>query len=136
MDKAAFRLIDYRFVKASMNFEIPRKTTLDISFNPKGSYSQKTGVYKLYFDVIVSCEETKSSVVEITCEAKFEFNTPLAASEIPEFFYPNSLAILFPYIRAFISTLSLQANVRPILLPTINLMGLTNKLREQTQIAD
>lgn len=57
---------------------------------------------------------------------------PLKLEEIPTFFYPNSLAILFPYVRAFVSTLSLQANVRPVMLPTINLMGLTDRLRAQT----
>ena len=56
--------------------------------------------------------------------------------EIPDFFYPNSLAIIFPYIRAFVSTLTLQANVRPIVLPTVNLMGLTDMLRKETTVEE
>lgn len=136
MEKAAFRLNNYRFIKASINFDIPRKTALNISFDPRGTYSQKAGIYKLHFDVDVTCNESQTNVVAITCEAEFEFNNPIPAEEIPNFFYPNSLAILFPYVRAFISTISLQANVSPILLPTINLMGLTETLREHTQITD
>ena len=57
---------------------------------------------------------------------KIEFN------DIPGFFYPNSIAILFPYIRAFVSTLTLQANVTPIVLPTLNLTNLQEKLKKNT----
>ncbi|EXZ22215.1 pretranslocase subunit SecB family protein, partial [Bacteroides fragilis str. S13 L11] len=53
-------------------------------------------------------------------------------AEIPNFFYPNSIAILFPYVRAFVSTLTLQANIKPILLPTLNLSSLQDTLRENT----
>lgn len=134
MEKTAFRLKSYRFVKASINFEIPPQPELEISFNPRGTYYQNKGLYELHFDVTITCKETKSKVVSISCESEFEFNTLLTIDKIPEFFYPNSLAILFPYIRAFISTISLQANVTPILLPTINLIGLTSTLRDNTVI--
>lgn len=43
------------------------------------------------------------------------------------------MAILFPYIRAFVSTVTLQANVMPILLPTVNLSSLESRLRENTK---
>lgn len=136
MEKAAFRLRGYRFIKVSMDFDVPQNQEFEIQFSPKGSYSQKKGIYRLNFDVAITCEETKSDVIQITCEAEFEFNSPLRADEIPEFFYPNSLAILFPYVRAFVSTVSLQANVIPILLPTINLTGLTETLHNHTEITD
>ena len=47
-------------------------------------------------------------------------------------FISNSIAILFPYVRAFVSTLTLQANIKPILLPTLNLSSLQDILRENT----
>ena len=56
--------------------------------------------------------------------------------EIPGFFYPNSLAIIFPYVRAFVSTITLQANVHPVMLPTLNLIGLTEELRSNTRNAE
>lgn len=136
MDEVAFSLKTYKFSKASLDFNIPDNANLIVSFNPTGTYSQSTGVYHLRFDVLVGCKETNSDVVKVTCEASFEFNQPLKLEEIPIFFYPNSLAILFPYVRAFVSTLSLQANVRPVMLPTINLMGLTGTLRENTSVVD
>lgn len=136
MEEVAFSLKTYKFSKASLDFNIPNNANLTVSFNPIGTYSQSTGVYHLYFDVLVECKETNSNVIKVTCEASFEFNQSLKLEEIPVFFYPNSLAILFPYVRAFVSTLSLQANVRPVMLPTINLMGLTETLRKNTSVVD
>lgn len=132
MEEAAFSLESYRFTRASFNFDIPAKAHLKVDFNPRGEYSAQEGTYELCFDVTIKCEETHTNVIQITCVANFRFNMPLKLEEIPTFFYPNSLAILFPYVRAFVSTLSLQANVRPVMLPTINLMGLTDRLRAQT----
>lgn len=136
MEEVAFSLKTYKFSKASLDFNIPNNANLTVSFNPIGTYSQSTGVYHLRFDVLVECKETNSNVIKVTCEASFEFNQSLKLEEIPVFFYPNSLAILFPYVRAFVSTLSLQANVRPVMLPTINLMGLTETLRKNTSVVD
>ena len=48
-------------------------------------------------------------------------------------FYKNSLAIIFPYIRAFISTLTLQSNAGLIILPTLNLTHLEKPFRENTK---
>lgn len=136
MEKAAFRLDSYRFIKASLDFNKPIHAGLNIVFNPKGVYYAKECRYMLAFDVVITCEEKSSVVAEVSCEAFFTFKAHVTIDEIPDYFYPNSIAILFPYIRAFVSTMSLQANVQPIMLPTINLTGLTEELKKQTQVVD
>lgn len=136
MEKAAFKLDDYHFTKASLDFNIPNDAELNISFNPKGVFYAKDARYDLVFDVTVECVETNTDVVKVSCEASFSFGNKVSIENIPDYFYPNSLAIVFPYVRAFVSTISLQANVQPVVLPTVNLMGLTEKLKEQTKIID
>lgn len=42
-------------------------------------------------------------------------------------FIPNAIAILYPYVRAVVSTYTAQANVNPLILPPINV----NKLIEE-----
>lgn len=133
MDNAAFRLDTYHFVKASLNFDIPDNATLNIDISPRGCYSQKEARYVLDFIVKVACEENQAEVVNVNCRAVFLFNEHLPIEEIPGYFYPNSLAIIFPYVRAFVSTITLQANVHPVMLPTVNLMGLTEELRSNTR---
>lgn len=44
-------------------------------------------------------------------------------------FEPNAIAILYPYIRAIVSTYTASANVSPLILPAINV----NKLLEDQQ---
>lgn len=136
MEKATFKLDNYHFTEAYLDFNIPNNVKLSISFTPKGIYRPKEAQYELTFEVVVKCNEIKNIIVRTSCVALFSFNDKLPIAEIPEYFFPNSLAIVFPYVRAFVSTLTLQANVSPIVLPTVNLMGLTEELKEQTTIEE
>ena len=136
MDNAAFKLDTYHFVKASLNFDVSDDSPLSINIVPSGVYKQNLGLFVLSFNVNVSVADSSIDVVNVLCQAQFSFMDPIPASEIPDFFYPNSLAIIFPYIHAFVSTLTLQANVRPIVLPTVNLMGLTDMLRKETTVEE
>ena len=133
MENAAFKLDKYYFINASLNFDIPDDVTLNIEIIPSGIYEQSKGIYFLNFEIKVICKETNSEVVDVTCRAQFSFNEPVQIEEIPDYFYPNSLAIMFPYVRAFVSTITLQANLHPVVLPTVNLMGLTEELRNNTK---
>ena len=134
--EVAFRLVNYKFTKATLNFDIPKDAEFVISFKPSGKFKEEEGTYALSFDTIVNCKETDTIIVEVSCIAQFSFKDKIKFEEIPDFFYPNSLAILFPYIRAFVSTLSLQANSSPMILPTMNLMGLTEELRDNTSVVE
>lgn len=136
MEKAAFKLDSYHFTRASLDFNIPSNAELKISFNPSGKFFEKEACYVLDFDVVVECKQTATEVVKVSCNARFTFGDIISFNDIPDYFYPNSLAIMFPYIRAFVSTISLQANVTPVVLPTINLMGLTDILKIQTEVIE
>ena len=105
---------------------------MNVQFLPQGAYNECDGSYHLTFNTKVLSQGSETVVAEIICRAEFSFLSPMPLSEIPDFFYPNSIAILFPYIRAFVSTLSLQANYKPIILPTINLSGLKDQLKQNT----
>lgn len=136
MEKVAFKLDSYHFTKASLDFGIPHEAELNISFTPKGRFFAKEARYELDFDVTVECKETGTDVINVSCEAFFTFDDNISKNDIPDYFYPNSLAIIFPYVRAFVSTISLQANVQPVVLPTINLMGLTDSLKNKTEVIE
>ncbi len=69
---------------------------------------------------------------QIKCIAIFEFEDKINFEDIPSYFYINSIAILFPYVRAFVSTVTLQANIPPIVLPTMNISSLGKPLKEST----
>ena len=136
MEKAAFKLVNYHFTKASLDFNIPKKANLNISFNPKGVFKVQEAEYSLMCNVVIECEETSAKVVEVSYIAIFSFENKVLPNEIPDYFDADSLAIIFPYIRAFVSTITLQSNMHPIVLPTVNLMGLSEKLKRNTDVVD
>lgn len=135
-NNVAFQFIGYRFTKASLDFNIPKDAHFNISFDPKGVLHQNEARYELLFDTKIECKENSQELAFVSCEASFGFMDKVTKEDIPDFFYPNSLAIVFPYIRAFISTLSLQANIIPIVLPTVNLMDITETLKQKTKVQD
>lgn len=131
MEKAAFAFINYKFNKAELNFKnLPEESTFTLRFNPKGEYEASTGLFRLYLEF--RAKVGNRNVVVTETEATYKFSEPIALDAIPSYFYPNSIAILFPYIRSFVSTLTLQANMKPIILPTLNLTGLQEELRNNT----
>ena len=128
---ATFTLKSYRFLQVSMDFETQEGATLSVSFDPNGEYCKATGEYKLRLITRVSSEEKE--FISTTLQVVFGFTEPIELSEIPDFFYPNCMAIVFPYVRSFLSTLSLQANVPPIILPIINFSDLQGILKRNTK---
>lgn len=133
MNKAAFQLIGYRFDKVSLDFcDITNDVNYEIEFSPSGKYSQREGVFVLTFAFDARLDGSDKSVISIECSAGFKFNEVISFNDIPDYFYPNSIAIIVPYIRAFVSTVSLQANIKPIILPTLNLTGLKDILKSNT----
>lgn len=98
MEKAAFKLDSYHFTKASLDFNIPNEAELNIRFTPIGKFFAKEARYELDFEVVVECKETSTEVVKVSCEACFTFGNNIPSiKDIPDYFYPNSLAIIFPY---------------------------------------
>lgn len=131
INKAAFALIGYKFTKVLLNLSALRPdSSFEISIKPSGRYNHATGDFSLCF--VFEALVEKNRVIEVECNAEFKFNNPVSPVDIPDYFYSNSIAILFPYVRAFVSTVTLQANIKPILIPTLNLSGLSSELKINT----
>lgn len=133
MDKAAFSLESYEFEKIFVDYS-NNTDDIRLDFLPSGTYFTDSGVFRLKLEFIASDEELEEDFVRIECNAEFEFEEPIEFDSIPRYFYTNCIAIIFPYIRAFISTLTLQANIAPVVLPTLNLSRLAGPLEENTVV--
>ena len=136
MKQATFSLKEYKFNKVSLDLtDITPEDTLNIDLIPSGRFIQNEQKFVLNFLFVADVEkESTRKVVEVNCSASFIFKDETSFDEIPSYFYSNSIAIVFPYMRAFISTLTLQANYAPIMLPTMNLMNLNERLKESVTI--
>ena len=144
---AQFYLSDFKVLESSMLMRLIDDSDLHVDFGVRGVFTPSSKVYKL--EVLLRIFETPKSdrpfnIEESTvapritckCEGEFKFAGDMrSAQDLPEFFYANATAILFPYLRSFVSTVSLQSNWGLNLLPTLNLSGLGAELRAKTETA-
>jgi preprotein translocase subunit SecB len=132
MQPAAFSLENYQFDKVNIDLENHKSKELNLSFDTKGIFNKKTKKFELIFKAAIKQSENDSPFVEIRCKGLFNFENVTKINDIPDFFYRNSIAILFPYVRTYLSLVTTQANVPGIILPTLNLSGLESELRRNT----
>jgi preprotein translocase subunit SecB len=133
--KAAFSFSGFSFPKFS--YTEAEEPGLNIQIDPNGNYYQKEGAFILTVRFVgLRDNSEKDVIVELTGMATFNFHPEFPFSEIPEFFYNNCLAIFFPYIRAFLSTMTLQANTKLLILDLSNLTNLAEHLKKNTECHD
>ena len=135
MENAKFKLESYKFTHAFLNIK-EDTNLLNLDFKPNGVFYPNNKSFKLEFLFQAKDDASKEDIVKVNCVAWFLFQDINKFEDIPDYFYANSIAILFPYVRAFVSTLTLQANVPPIVLPTLNLFSLQSSLQQNTVVAE
>lgn len=134
MKSASFSLMKYSFDKVLIDYTLKVNSELSLNFEPKGVFKQEEdkSIFELTFTFTSAEKGSTADFINIECNATFVFAEQISFKEIPSYFYANSIAILFPYIRAFISTVTLQANYSPFVLPTMNLSSLEEPLKRNT----
>lgn len=106
---------------------------INIKFDPSGRYKKDESVFELEIDFSAFSEDNVDDpFVYVKCITIFKFENVSSLKEIPPFFYKNSIAIVFPYVRAYVSLMTNQANVKPFVLPTLNLSSLEVPLKENS----
>lgn len=134
MEQAKFSFKAFRILDAELHFA---KVTgnLNLQFYPEGLFDADTHQYHLHLSFrAINDNADEDVVVQLESIALFQMEDSVTkVEEIPSYFYSNSIAIVFPYLRAFVSTLTLQSNAKPMVLPTMNLSSLEEELRRNTQ---
>lgn len=136
MNKASFTFKGYKFERINIDYtkEINYED-LDIEFIPRGIFDESNQNFKLNLNFKAFNVENEDShvFIDVDCEGIFKFNDAPTLEDIPEFFYRNAIAIFFPYLRAYISIVTNQANIPGLILPTLNLSALAEPLKISTK---
>ncbi len=66
--------------------------------------------------------------MDIEAEATFEYDN-MDDDKLEKFLIMNAPALLFPYIRAYISNITALSGISTVLLPTLNMTGLSDILK-------
>lgn len=133
-EKAKFRFKNFIINKSFIEFKNKESISdkLQVDFSLSGENNTSEQEYKLYLDVKIS--DSKNNLnIEIKSIGFFEYKgVTLNTEEENIYFYTSAPAILFPYIRAHIGTISNLSGINPILLPTLNLTKKGKELKENT----
>lgn len=133
--KAKFQFEGYRIDKSTFKRspgEIGK--SISIQFNPRAKFDSQSNLYELTLGLLI---KDVSEVLEIEIETvgNFKLEKDCDDFEMKNYFSINAPAILFPYIRAYIATLTtLSGYLNPITLPTMNLTALAKDLEKNTVI--
>lgn len=104
---------------------------ITLGFSPKGYINKEKSNFQLHLDVKIE-DKNKAFNLEIIAVADYSFANKEVLDNLNSFFYVNAPALLFPYIRAYISTLTNLSGFDPINLPTLNMTGLGEDLKNNT----
>lgn len=136
VNKTAFSLENYTVSEFYFKAQSSKDAPITVNFVPSGRFFPKTMRYEVTVRVTCGIAGENENFISATVIANFLFNTPITKETIPDFFFVNSIAIVFPYIRAFISTLSLQSGGGLVIIPVLNLSNLEKPLKESTVVVE
>lgn len=128
---AKFRFIGYKITDSSIKFEMDKEIHSNLSIDIENtSWSDiDEGKFNLELNVKIK-DENENLNIQVKCLGLFEFEQQLNDSMKHIFFNTNAPAILFPYLRAYISTLTSLSGLKTVLLPTIDLSGRAERIKE------
>ncbi len=132
MEESKFQFKGFTIIRSLIernNKESSKKISL--GFSPKGFINKNDANFQLQLGVKIE-DETKSFNIEIDAVANYTFENKENLDNLSKFFYVNAPALLFPYIRAYISTLTNLSGFEPINLPTLNMTRLGEDLKKNT----
>jgi len=89
--------------------------------------NRKDSNFTLFLDVSVA--DDKSFDVKISCLGTFSFKSDIKEQELSDYFVVNAPAIVFPYIRSYISALTALSGLEAVNLPVMNLTSLKEELK-------
>lgn len=126
---ARFRLKDYKITQSHFDINPENISTTDnmaIEIKRENLLNETESLFKL--DMSVNMSDEKGNIKIFTkIEGLFEFDSTLDETQKNNFFDINAPAILYPIIRAYISSLTSLSGFNHIILPTINFAA---RLRE------
>lgn len=120
------QLTNWRVVELSykVGHNDSRENTFELSTKRKFPEDEPMSFYIL-FEVKI---EGKEFTLELFCTFRFELEEGVTEEfKSSDFPAVNAPAIAFPFIRAYVSNLTLQSGIDPVILPSINFTKIKNK---------
>ena len=134
MKKSEFQFDGYKVTKSLFELENVSDSNVELIINikPSGVLDKENSNFFLKLSTFIS-DKSKSLNIEVETVGFFTYSIE-NNDDLEKFLYMNAPAILFPYIRSYISTLSTLSGLSPIVLHTLNLTSLKDELLDNIEI--
>ena len=109
---------------------------IKIDFDANATVKQSVNKYHLIIETIISEAEGKLNI-RVVSESIFDYDNEISIEELKAgLFTKNAPAIVFPYIRAYIASLTAISGVPTLNLPTLNLTKLGEQVLDKMTIEE
>lgn len=130
---ARFRFIEYLVRETSIKLT-GKDIGEDVQFiiEPEGVFKKEDKKFTLTLKVLIKDEEKNLELV-MKMDGIFAYEADDMQELVP-FISMNAPAIMFPYIRAYISNITALGGMPPIILPTLNIEGVGKELLKKLNL--
>lgn len=135
-DNSQIQFLGTKVKESHIVFKERGSYTIDLNFDSKGLIRTSSSVFVLTINVLINDVEDKFSI-NILSESEFSFSKDIDIKKYKEsYFVINAPAIVFPYIRSYISALTALSGMPTLTLPTLNLTNIGKQLRNNIEEED
>src|SRR5690606_31914155 len=99
-----------------------KQGSVSIDIKPSGVIDEKKKSYAIFLAIDLK-DDKDSFTISLKAVGLFKFKASVKQNDLNNYFYTNAPAIIFPYIRSYISAVSALSGLSPINLPVMNLSG-------------
>jgi preprotein translocase subunit SecB len=117
---ARFRLVKHLVTKSSIEAKEGDPGVISILFSRDYVENKAERLLELHLETKITSGNDLVNI-NISIVGFFEFDNDIPPGLKDSFFKVNASAILFPYVRAYVSALTALSGISPILLPTLHI---------------
>lgn len=128
---AKFRFLGFKIPHSEINiddYHSDGNQDYSIEINAKGKITNGNN-FVLRMRVTVKSKDNSTNI-RTDLVGEFEFDKELTEDILNSLFCANAPAIMFPYVRAYITSLTALSGVDAIILPTLNMTQLGKEIKE------
>ena len=123
-----FKLESFTVIESHITREPKKVGNVEVSINPKGVLNRSLKNFSLFLEVML--KDSSSFDINISCIGSFVFKKDISEQEMSNYFLINAPAIVFPYIRAYVSAVTALSGLPAVNIPVMNLSMMKEELKK------
>lgn len=136
--KSGFKLDAFTVSKFSIERNpIPQgdSDSINLTIFPSALYHKNDSTFTLFMNIELK-DENDSFSLKMEGIGNFKLRGDIEEKVLNTYFYTNAPAIIYPYLRAYISSVTALSGLSAVNIPTMVLAGLKEELKKNTNVIE